>query len=579
MKRSRFSIAAGAIATGLMLIGCATEPLVPPAPGVVASIGEERILAQDLRDYAERVPITLLASTHGDSARQQYLRSLLVRRLLAHEAAERGLDTALAIAQQVDGRLRDKLKNVYLREQVWPHISVEKARAQAFYDSLGLGLQRRLAGIVTTSAAQAETLRDALASGERFEMLAIKHSIHTSSAPGGGELGYVTQRQAAQLGISASVFASLPDSAISEVIPLGQEFQVLRFLHTKISPIEDFVQQILDLLMEQERWKVESETLQSLAVEYDWRPVPEGLGILDERGAGDTVLQLWLLEPGEAALPLFTYADTAISIGEFLQISKRNRREIKDGASAVRVADEILRAEHLYAEAARRLGADQQPEIVSWQQELVEELAITELRRQVLDAEPVVTSEDVQKFYKDYPDAFRESDDILIVETLVGSEQEALAVLDEVASGHDLLDVARRTTLRREGPADSRGTLRLNEHERMTNSVLYAAVQQAPLNDVVGPVAVEGGHSVFRTIHREKGALMPFLQVEARAKAYARRFKQNSAFEGFVEELLARHKNQTLIYETELAQALPDSLVDEIARRDHQRAGLPVDLN
>jgi hypothetical protein len=197
----------------------------------------------------------------------------------------------------------------------------------------------------------------------------------------------------------------------------------------------------------------------------------------------------------------------------------------------------------------------------------------------VLDEEPAVTSEDVQKFYKDYPDAFRESADILIVETLVGSEQEALAVLDEVAAGHDLLDIAKRTTLRRVGPSDSRGTLRLNEHERMTNSVLYAAVQQAPLNEVVGPVAVEGGQSVFRVIHREKGALMPFLQVEARAKAYARRFQQNSAFERFVEELLVRHKSQTLIYEIELVQALPDSLIDEIARRDHQRAGLPVDFN
>jgi hypothetical protein len=113
----------------------------------------------------------------------------------------------------------------------------------------------------------------------------------------------------------------------------------------------------------------------------------------------------------------------------------------------------------------------------------------------------------------------------------------------------------------------------------MTNSVLYAAVQQAPLNEVVGPVAVEGGQSVFRVIHREKGALMPFLQVEARAKAYARRFQQNSAFERFVEELLVRHKSQTLIYEIELVQALPDSLIDEIARRDHQRAGLPVDFN
>jgi hypothetical protein len=73
--------------------------------------------------------------------------------------------------------------------------------------------------------------------------------------------------------------------------------------------------------------------------------------------------------------------------------------------------------------------------------------------------------------------------------------------------------------------------------------------------------------------------MIPFLDVEQRARAYARRTQQSETFEDFVDELLDRYEDQTRIYESELALALPDSLVDEIARRDRQRAGLPVDLN
>ncbi len=185
----------------------------------------------------------------------------------------------------------------------------------------------------------------------------------------------------------------------------------------------------------------------------------------------------------------------------------------------------------------------------------------------------------MQQFYKDYSDLFRESDDILIVEALLETEEDAAAVLADAEPGQDLMVLARERTTRTEGPADSRGTLRLNEHERMTNSVLYAAVQEAPLNEIVGPVAVQGGFSVFRVIHREKGTMIPFLDVEQRARAYARRTQQSEIFEDFVDELLDRYEDQTRIYESELALALPDSLVDEIARRDRQRAGLPVDLN
>ena len=562
----------------LVLTGCATDPL-SPAPGVVATVGDEQILAEDLRAHAERVPITLLSSTRGDSVRQQYLRSLLVRRLLARELAVRGLDTTRAITARAADGLRQRLAEIYLREQVWPAISVDKSRVQAFYDSLGLRQRRKVSGIVTATRDEAEQLRQALAAGENFEKLATRHSRHPLSAASGGELGYVTVRQAANLGIPKEIYSQLPDSSISAVLPLADQFQIVRFLHTKISPLEDFVQQILDVLMNQERGRVEVEHVGSLAEEFRWHSNPEAAAILDRRGGSDAVVQPWLLDATEAATPLFTYADTMITIGQLLHTAKRNRREVTDGAAAVRLGQELLSSEHLYAEAARRHQIHERPEVIAWHTTLIEELAITELRRQVLAEDPPATSDDVRNVYRENPDLFRESDDILIVETLVATEAEAQAVLVAVEAGDELLDVARRTTTRTSGPDDARGTLRLNDHERMTNSVLYAAVQEAPLKDIVGPVAVQDGFSVFRIIQRERGALMPFLQVEARAKAFARRFKQNEAFEHFIDELLEHYAEQTQVYEAELTLALPDSLVDEIARRDQARAGLRAPLN
>jgi len=562
----------------LLLVGCATEPEVAPAPGVVATVGEERILADDLRIHASRVPITLLSSSRPDSARRQYLKGLIVRRLLARELTDRGLDTAKVVTQQAEDMLRNRLSDLYRREHLWPEVTVERAQVQAFYDSLGLAVQRLVSGIVARTRAEAEQMRRGLLAGESFEKMAKRQSKHPLSAAAGGELGHVTVRQAATLGISAETFADLPDSAISEVFSLGDQFQIIRFLDTRHPPLEEFGQQILYVVMERARERYEAERLNELTAELGWRSVPEGLAIIDQRGGGNTAVQPWLFGSVEMASPLFVYADTAISIGQMLDISKRRRRDITDAASAERLG-QSLRAEYLFAEASRRLGMESTPEMISWQENLIEELGITELRRLVLAEAPTLTSDDVQQFYKDYSDLFRESDDILIVEALLETEEDAAAVLADAEAGQDLMVLARERTTRTEGPADSRGTLRLNEHERMTNSVLYAAVQEAPLNEIVGPVAVQGGFSVFRVIHREKGTMIPFLDVEQRARAYARRTQQSETFEDFVDELLDRYEDQTRIYESELALALPDSLVDEIARRDRQRAGLPVDLN
>ena len=544
------------------LASCGAPP--ESVAGVVASIGEEQIVADDLRAFARQVPVSLLSKDADESLQQKYLRALIVRRLLAREVERRGIDTSQVVRARVDERLTQRLNDIYRREQLWPGTEADEAGALAYYDSVGLHHQRLVAGIVVAEQEEADDIIARLRAGEPFDQLARQHSRHKASAIRGGGLGYMTRSQASRLGIPSSIYDTMADSVVSPVLARGSEFQIIRFTEARSLPAEEFLPRIRDLLTQKARAVRETDRLRQLASELHWQVASEGLEVIAGQG-GDVAIQLWQLNEKELATPLFTYADRQVSIGRFLRLLKQRRRALTDTAAVAALGEELLRTDLLLAEAARRGGIAEREDVLTWQITLRQELAITELRRQLLAAQPLLSAEDIQGYYGTYPDLFRESDDILIVETLLATEAEALAVLKQVAAGESLLDVARRTTLRDTGLDDARGTLRLTDHERMTNSILYTAVQAASLEQIVGPVIVRGGFSVFEVIHREKGDIRPFSKVEARAGALARKHYQVEVFEQFVDRLLEEHDDETHLFADELALALPDSLLDQLA--------------
>ena len=553
-------------------VGCGAEPPVSEA-GVVARIGAEKIDAGQLRAFATQVPITLLSTETDQSTQQLYLRAMIVRKLLAQEVERRGIDTSQVVRASVANRLTQRLSDSYRREQLWPGTEPDEAEVLAYYDSVGLHHQRLVAGIVVAERDVADDVAARLQAGASFERLAHEVSQHKPSAFRGGDLGYLTASQAARLGIPPRLFETMADSLFSPVLPRGTEFQIIRFTDTRSLPPEDFLPRIRDLLTQQARATRETQRLTELATQMRWQVAPEGLAAIARLGGGGAI-QPWLFDAQDAALPLFTYADKQVSVGQFLHLLERRRRVLTDTAAVAPLGRELLRTDLLLAEAARRAGIAEREEILTWQATLRQESAIVQMRRQLLAAQPPLSADDIRSYYGTYPDLFREGDDVLIVETLVATEAEALAALEQVEAGESLLDVARRTTLRESGLEEGRGTLRMTAHERMTNSILYAAVQAAPLEQIVGPVSVQGGYSLFEVIHRERGALRPYPEVEARAGALARKHYQSDVFEQFVNQLLEERDDEVQIFADELVLALPDSLIDQLIERDRVRSGL-----
>lgn len=553
----------------VVAVGCGpSAPEAPPAPGVVARIDSLHIAGTDLRAFAERAP----AEGREPSARRQsFLRGLLARHLLATEARSRGLDTTADVTGKVESRWRERVLDDYRATLLPRQGQVSQDEIAAFYDSLGLARQRRVSGILVDRQADARSVLSLLRLGRSFEDLARQRSVHRASAQKGGQLGFVSLEQARSLGLPDSLFLGLPDGEVSPVLPQGERFQIIRFSESRTTALEAQRAGIEALLLERRQERLQTEHVEALARRLHWRLVPAGLAVLTANVGEDGLPSAWLLDPDEGGEPLFAFDGGVVTVREFVdRLGRQPRRtaqgwDVGDSATVARAAAEILQPDLLQLEDARRAGIGQGETDRRWRERLAEDVAITELRRRVLAERVGVTAQDARRFYDEHPELFRQADDAVIVEALVETEEEARSLLAAAQRGESLTGLAAAHARAQESLWESPGTLRLGEHERLTMPALYRAVSAATPGRLTGPVAVEGGFSVFQVIDRQPGTLPAFPRVERRALALAKRQRQERAFDGFVDELFARHADRIHVYPGELERALPDTFLLRLA--------------
>ena len=127
-----------------------------------------------------------------------------------------------------------------------------------------------------------------------------------------------------------------------------------------------------------------------------------------------------------------------------------------------------------------------------------------------------------------------------------------------------LLDLAQEHTIRTESQEEP-GKVHLHGRDRYVNPQLYEAVQAAEMGEIVGPVQVKGGYSLFKVLHRTQGELPPFSKEARRARSLLRQQKEDQIFAELVDELLEKYQDRITIYQDELAAALPDTLIQRLA--------------
>jgi parvulin-like peptidyl-prolyl isomerase len=549
---------------GLAVWSCGS-PVESPAPGVVATIDSTRIYADDLRRFAERAPAS---GETPEALRQSYLRGLVATHLMVQEALARGLDTTSSVRRKIDSQRRSVLLDRYRQRVVLRDLQPTERQVQAFFDSLELGRQRRVSGILVDSPADARVALSLLRMGRSFAEVALQRSIHEESAQQGGVLGYVSLPQARTLGIPDSLYRSLPDGEPSPVLPNGDRWQVVLFDGERRTEVEEHRTGILLHLREQLEQQREREYAEELARRLRWRLNSGALQLMLTRRSGDGTVRPWQLSGEESAEPLFVFDGGFVSTGEYLETiwSKEERAATGWGqrdSLSVLAAGETLRTDRLFYAEAMRLGLDEG--LDEYREAQRRQQMVIELRRQVLQERVgMPTPAEALQYYEANPDVFRQGEQIIVREAHVATRAAADSLRREVEAGTSFPQIAAAHPRHDDGLLEP-GMVQLGEYERIALAELYKAALEAEPGVLVGPVAAHDGYSLVQVLGRQPGPLQPFSQAQRRATSLLKSQRERIAFDAFVEDLLERHADRLDTYPESLRAALPDTLIRRLA--------------
>ena len=142
-----------------------------------------------------------------------------------------------------------------------------------------------------------------------------------------------------------------------------------------------------------------------------------------------------------------------------------------------------------------------------------------------------------------------------MAEVLVETQEGALAVRQQIETGAAIAEIARERSKRR--GARARGGIFPMEK----TSDLVPHIMAAQAGELVGPVEVHDGFSVFEIVRQEKGERMPFDQVRRQIKGVLRRAEERQRFQTYIEDLRRQYADQIQVDQERLAEALPDEFL------------------
>jgi len=541
---------------------------------VVAEVGSARIIQRELRDFVENLPPDLRSKKEEQEAREDYLQTLIDRELMLLEAQVYGLDTT--VMKTLKDKLRTRVLAIYRAREIFPQIHVSEEEIKKRLIQKRLDRERTTWGIATRTREEIEEVIEELESGTPFEEVALQFSIDIDSAKRGGVLGSITLPTARQIGIPDTLFLSLPTGKVSKVLSSPRGFFVVRFTDDRQLDLDAYeemlalsypanswirsnYEQIKKTLEREKILQREEEIAEIFARKFDWRLHQEGLTLLLDKGRSATPFSIEL-SPEEAQTPLYLFDGGQVTLADYLDALRRvgTRRGLEDSATVVAAVEQLVLRPVLFEEAARRTGIPEAEIIVRWKEEKKEELMLNALRKAEVVDSVTVSEEEIRHYYEEHADLFRQEDSFWICEVLVGTEEEANQVRKKVEAGGDISAIARERSLRPE--ARQKGGV-IHLHSTGKYPGLLSAVKTAERGQLIGPLQVDGGYSVFRFLRQDKGDLRPYAEVRGQARAFVRRAKEQERFDVFMERVRQKYRNHVQVFEDRLAEALPDEFL------------------
>ena len=534
-----------------LAIGCRS-----PEDGPVAEVGPHRITVRSLRTYVEDLPDGLRPRLTGDEARRHYLQSMIDGRLLLMDARNLNLDTLQTVRTGVEDAVSAQVRFLYKARMITSRVKVPEEDVEEYFTSEGFDRERKFSGILVASRAAVDTVLAELQSGRLFEEVATERSLDRRSARQGGELGFIGLALAPRLNIPPDVFRSLPLGEISEPLRSGQKWHVVRFTEERAAPYEKYRSSIASMLFKERAIQQEQEHLEQLRESFKVRIDPAGI---EELVAAYRAQELSSLATSETLVYLHEEGEISVAEIQEMLMQLRMRSGFADSDQAASTLERLVLNPLLFAMAARREGLYGEEEVEQFAAKKEDEFLLEILRKEVINRDLDISAGEVRDYYDDNPAIFTHEPATWIEELLLATEAEAEEMRRQLEAGTpfaDLADLSLRKNVPENGPR-----LHIHPREKAIYPKLLPVIVETPPGQLVGPLEVEGGFSVFRMLGFEDAKVEPYETARPRALALMRRQRENRALQTFVERLREKYASQIEVDESRLTEALPDNLV------------------
>ena len=525
----------------------------PPTENlVVARVGEVEIDVPQLLEFEERLHPDLRSKKTGADAYFDYLQTMIDKELMVLEAKRRGLDQRADFRRKMDKLHSDRVLRRFLQLEVHDTIVHTQEEMLAHQQKTGRDRAVQVRRIVVATRQEARAIKAALEGGDDFDLYADRNVLAETQLEGGR---YLLKDELYPRILQEKVFPLAPGE-LSEPVLFNDQFGVYEV--TAETPVKlSVVQSVIEAELLKEKLPPAVQALSArLRQELDFAVHAPAL----ERVRGRIGQGAKAFSAAEREQPIYEHASGVFTIGELLNFA----RELGVGFPADAperfdwFVEDIVEPRALLLAGAYRAGVDREEEVVAWLQRRWLSNLLVAMRRDVVDG-VFASRQEAQAFYDRHPDLFRPLESISVQEILLRTEEEALALREEVERGRDLGALAAEHTLRRRGRANQ-GEFHLHPWEKQQFVPLFEAAQGQKIGALIGPIALEVAaaevlssepssgpyYAIFRLLDSTiDAAPRPFAQAEHRARALVRRQKQERLFGQFIIQL--RHQYATQI--------------------------------
>lgn len=175
----------------LALVSCNDRNVQIDDSPIVASSGNARLHLSELRSFITDNPSLELSKIQL----QNYVQRWSEKELIYQQALVEGFDQSSYIQKKIYELSKDFIVAIYLQEKIDNNLSVSEREILSYYNEKAAEFIREhdyynIHLILVASASEAYEIREKLAAGENFEMIAKENSLDVSKE-NGGNMGWI----------------------------------------------------------------------------------------------------------------------------------------------------------------------------------------------------------------------------------------------------------------------------------------------------------------------------------------------------------------------------------------------------